>query len=199
LLLQGQWALTNDYMKLKTADTPVANAAEQRTGTGRFFTPFKAWISSLGPGLITAALVFGPSKMTITSKLGSLYGYSLIWIVVVAIFFMAIFTSMTARIGMATNQSLLSTIRQKWGKSAAIAIGMGVFCVTTSFQAGNSVGVGIAIAEATHTSTIIWIIAFNIMGIALLFFRSFYKVLEKLMIFPGRPYAFCICNYFVFG
>jgi Mn2+/Fe2+ NRAMP family transporter len=170
-------------MKLKTAETPVVNTAEQRTGTGRFFTPLKAWILSLGPGLITAALVFGPSKMTITSKLGSLYGYSLIWIVVVAIFFMAIFTSMAARIGMATNQSLLSTIRQKWGKAAAIAIGMGVFCVTTSFQAGNSVGVGIAIAEATHTSTIIWIIAFNIMGIALLFFRSFYKVLEKLMIF----------------
>jgi Mn2+/Fe2+ NRAMP family transporter len=170
-------------MKLKTADTPADHPTRQTPSSGRFGSLVKSWIAALGPGIITAALVFGPSKMTITSKLGALYGYSLLWIVVVAIFFMAIFTAMAARIGLATNQSLLSTIRQKWGKSAAIAIGLGVFFVTTSFQAGNSVGVGIAVAEATHTSKSIWIIAFNMVGIALLFFRSFYKVLEKLMIF----------------
>ncbi len=121
--------------------------------------------------------------MTITSKLGAVYGYSLLWIVVVAIFFMTVFTTMSARIGVATQQSLLSTIRLKWGKWAAIAIGLGVFLVTTSFQAGNSVGVGISIAEASNTSPVIWIVVFNIIGIALLFFRSFYKVMEKLMIF----------------
>jgi len=143
----------------------------------------KKWVLSLGPGIITAALVFGPSKMTITSKLGAVYGYALLWIVAVAIFFMAIFTAMGARIGMATNQSLLSTIRQKWGKAAAIAVGLGVFFVTTSFQAGNSIGVGISIAETNGTSPVVWIIVFNILGISLLFFRAFYKVLEKLMIF----------------
>ncbi|QHT72249.1 divalent metal cation transporter [Rhodocytophaga rosea] len=121
--------------------------------------------------------------MTITSKLGAVYGYSLLWIVAVAIFFMAIFTAMGARIGMATRQTLLSTIRQKWGKTAAIAIGLGVFFVTTSFQAGNSIGVGISIAETNNTSPVVWIIAFNVIGIVLLFFRGFYKVLEKLMIF----------------
>lgn len=139
-------------------------------------------LRSLGPGIITAALVFGPSKMTITSKLGSQYGYSLIWIVTIAIFFMSVFTVMAARIGVATRQSLLSTIRLKWGKAAAIGVGLGVFFVTTSFQAGNSVGVGIAIAEASGTPAATWIIVFNIFGIALLFFRVFYKVLEKLMI-----------------
>jgi manganese transport protein len=157
--------------------TTSAPAAEDRK---RF--SFQTILRSLGPGIITAALVFGPSKMTITSKLGSEYGYSLIWIVTIAIFFMSIFTVMGARIGVATKQSLLTTIRQKWGKGAAIAVGLGVFFVTTSFQAGNSVGVGIAIAEATGTSTVLWIVVFSLTGIALLFFRAFYKVLEKLMI-----------------
>jgi manganese transport protein len=142
----------------------------------------KNWLQSLGPGLITAALVFGPSKMTITSKLGSEYGFSLIWIVVISVFFMFVFTSMAARIGIATDQSLLTSIRQKWGNTVAVAIGIGVFLVCTSFQAGNSTGVGIAVAELTHTSVTIWVIVFNLVGISLLFFRAFYKVLEKIMI-----------------
>ena len=142
----------------------------------------KNWFRSLGPGLITAALVFGPSKMTITSKLGAEYGYALLWIIVVAIFFMIVFTSMAARIGLATNQSLLLSIRQKFGRPYAIGVGVGVFLVCTSFQAGNAIGVGIAIGEMTHTSPVPWNIVFTLLGIGLLFFRTFYNVLAKVMI-----------------
>ncbi|MCL4639308.1 MULTISPECIES: Nramp family divalent metal transporter [Olivibacter] len=143
---------------------------------------FKHWFASLGPGVITAALVFGPSKMTITSKLGADYGFSLLWIVVLAIFFMAIFTHMGARIGIAAQESLLGVIRKKWGKISAIIIGLGLFLVATSFQAGNAIGVGISIAEINNSSIPMWIILFNIIGIVLLFFRGFYKILERLMI-----------------
>ena len=41
---------------------------------------------------------------------------------------------------------------------------------------------GIAIGEMTHTSANPWIILFTLAGVGLLFFRSFYKVLEKAMI-----------------
>lgn len=140
------------------------------------------WLQALGPGIIIAALVFGPSKITITTKLGAEYGYSMIWIVAVAIFFMIVFTNMGARIGEASKKSLLSSIRGEWGNKVAVIIGVGIFLVTTSFQAGNSTGVGIAFAEATGTSSIIWIIVFNLIGIGLLFFKSFYKTLERLMI-----------------
>ncbi|WP_128548260.1 Nramp family divalent metal transporter [Larkinella soli] len=143
---------------------------------------FRGWWSSLGPSLITAALVFGPSKMTITSKMGAEYGYALLWIIVMAIFFMTVFTAMASRIGLATRQSLLATIREKWGNPAAVAVGVGVFLVATSFQAGNSIGVGISIAEATHTPVNVWIVLFTALGIGLLFFRTFYRVLEQLMI-----------------
>ena len=120
--------------------------------------------------------------MTITSKLGAVYGYSLLWITVVATFFMAIYATMASRIGKATNQSLLTTIRQKWGNKISVIIGIAVFLVCTSFQAGNAIGVGIAIGEMTHTTPAIWVIVFNLIGIVLLFFRSFYKILETIMI-----------------
>jgi len=134
------------------------------------------------PGIITAALVFGPSKITIASKLGALYGFNLLWVVVIVIFFMMLFTSMAARIGIATNQSLLTTMRQKWGNRVAVAVGIGIFLVTISFQAGNSIGIGIALAELTNSNPVQWIIIFNTIAIGLLFFRSFYKVLEKSML-----------------
>ncbi|GAA4320110.1 Nramp family divalent metal transporter [Compostibacter hankyongensis] len=143
---------------------------------------WRAWLHSLGPGIITAALVFGPSKITITAILGADYGYDLLWIVAVAIFFMIVFTTMSARVGIATRQTLLETIGNKWGRAARIAIGLGVFLVAASFQAGNSIGIGMAVAEATHTAQPPWIILFNAIAIALLFFRAFYKTLEKVMI-----------------
>jgi manganese transport protein len=164
---------------MKPGDLNLPSAVNPKDGV---LASFKKWLLSLGPGIITAALVFGPSKITITSKLGAEFSYSLVWIIVVAIFFMAVFTTMSARIGIATDQSLLTTIKQKWGKKAALGIGFGVFFVTASFQAGNSIGIGISLAELTHTPKTPWIILFNIIAISLLFFRSFYKLLEKIMI-----------------
>ncbi len=142
----------------------------------------KRFFRYLGPGIITAALVFGPGSLTITSKLGSLYAYQHIWVIVVAIFFMVIFTEMGARIGVATDTSLLSIIRQKWGKVPSILLGIGIFAITASFQAGNTVGASLAFAELFHTPVAPWVIAFTLMGVSLLFFRSFYKALEKIMI-----------------
>ncbi|MFA4870417.1 MAG: Nramp family divalent metal transporter [Pedobacter sp.] len=142
----------------------------------------KKWLVSLGPGIVTAAIVFGPSKITITSKMGAMYNYSLLWVVVIAIFFMIVFTSIGSRIGMATDDSVLTTIRRQYGKWISGLMGIGIFLVTTSFQAGNSIGIGISLSEATGTSPTPWIILFNVISVGLLFFRDFYKTLERLMI-----------------
>ncbi|GAB2778297.1 divalent metal cation transporter [Rhabdobacter roseus] len=141
----------------------------------------RSWLASLGPGIITAALVFGPGSLTLASKIGSLYGYQLLWVSVVATVFMIVFTRMAARIGLANEASLLTIIREKWGHPVATLLGVGVFLVVSSFQAGNTIGVGLAFSELYGTSSIPWIIGMTLVGIGLLFFRSFYKVLEKVM------------------
>jgi len=140
------------------------------------------WLRAIAPGIITAAVVFGPSKMTITSKMGAAYGNSLLWVIVIPILFMAVYTAMAARIGRASAVSLLTVVRQKWGRTAALIIGIGIFLVATSFQAGNAVGAGIAMAELTQTPTAVWVLFFSGVSIALLFFKAFYRVLEKIMI-----------------
>jgi len=141
----------------------------------------RKWLRSLGPGIITAALVFGPGSLTLTSKLGSLYGYDLLWVLVVSTILMMSFTSMGARIGLATNQSLLQTFKAKWGRWASILAGLGIFFVCASFQAGNSIGAGLSFAETFKTDSSPWIATISLLAIALLFFKSFYQALEKVM------------------
>ncbi len=68
---------------MASKDISLTTTAPVKKG---ILSSFRKWILSLGPGIITAAVVFGPSKMTITSKMGAVYGYSLLWIVVIAIF-----------------------------------------------------------------------------------------------------------------
>lgn len=143
---------------------------------------FGKWIAWLGPGFITAALVFGPGSLTVTSSLGASFGYTFLWVILIATFFMIVFVGMSIRIGLATDCSLLTTIRKKWGNTVAVIIGIGIFLVTASFQAGNAVGAGLAFSELSGTHITPWIITFTLISISLLYFKSFYKILEKLML-----------------
>ena len=143
---------------------------------------FSDRIRSLGPGLITAALVFGPGSLTITTKLGAGFGFNLLWVIPVAIVFMISYTKMTARIGLKSKVSLMEIIRNRYGKIGASLLGISIFIITASFQAGNSIGAGVAFAELLGTSTPPWVLFFSLAAIILLFFRSFYKILEKIMI-----------------
>lgn len=150
--------------------------------TNRFTTSAKKGLASLGPGIITAALVFGPGSLTITSKMGAMFGFSMLWVIALSVFFMMSYTEMGARIGIVSNNTLLTDIRNRWGKIMAIIIGLGIFLITSSFQAGNTIGAGLAFAELFGTSTVPWVLFFTALGISLLFFKSFYKVLEKIML-----------------
>ncbi len=147
-----------------------------------FVSNIKRWFNAFGPGLITAALVFGPGSLTITSKLGALYGHKLFWIIAMSIFFMIVFTEMAVRLGVNTRMSLLGVIKEKWGKGVSVIIGIAIFVIAASFQAGNTIGASLAFAELFHTPTWPWVLVFVVLAIVLLFFRSFYKILEKAMI-----------------
>jgi len=141
-----------------------------------------AYLRKLGPGIITAALVFGPGSLTINTKLGASFGFSLIWVILIAMVFMSVFTRMSAKIGLVSQVSFIERIKQELGKPLAILVGIGVFLTTASFQAGNTIGASVAFAELFSTSYVLWLALFTAMAIGLLFFESFYKILEKVMI-----------------
>lgn len=135
-----------------------------------------------GPALITAALVVGPGSLTLASKIGAIYDYQLIWVLVMTVVFMMIYTEISMRIGLASKLTLIELVKTKWGKLGALVIGVGAFLVTTSFQAGNAIGVGVAFNAMTGINTKLLIVIITIIGISLLFSKDFYSILEKIMI-----------------
>ncbi len=136
----------------------------------------------IGPGIITAALIFGPGSLIITSKLGSLFQYRLLWLVVLSTFFMIIFTIMSARFGLAMDQSMMQTLRKKYGRFYSVVIGICITGVTISFQTGNAIGAGLAVGGLFNHSPMPWTLFFSLLAIVMLFFKSFYRLLEKVMI-----------------
>ena len=95
---------------------------------------------------------------------------------------MIAFTVMSARYGYQHQKSLIETIRVKFGKPVSLFIGFSIFVVSVSFQSGNSIGSGLAMGSIFKTASEPWILFFSLVAIAILFFKSFYRILEKIMI-----------------
>lgn len=136
----------------------------------------------IGPGFITAALVLGPGSLAVASKIGANHEFKLLWVIPVCILFMAAFTIVSTRIGLYSDKTLIQEIRIKYGNLVCLTIGVGLFVVAASFQAGNSIGAGMVFSEMFQTSSVPWVIGFSAVAIGLLFFKTFFKILEKIMI-----------------
>jgi len=138
----------------------------------------------IGPGFIIASVVLGPGSITVSSRIGSAYEYSMLWVVIVAAIFMAIYTSMSTRFGVLHKESLLQTISDKYGRWFAVVIGVSAFLSSASFQFGNNLGVGIGMFGITGIGEHVWSIIFTSFAIILIFWaKSLYKILEKIMMF----------------
>lgn len=136
----------------------------------------------IGPGFITAALVLGPGSLAVASKIGANFEFKLLWVVPVCILCMSAFTIVATRIGLYLEKSLIQEIKSKYGKPLSLIIGIGLFIVAASFQAGNSIGAAMVFSELFSTSSMPWVFGISVASIGLLFFESFFKILEKIMI-----------------
>lgn len=137
---------------------------------------------AVGPGFIIAAVVLGPGSITVASKIGSVYGYQLLWVIVIAGIGMAMFTTMSARFGVSHSESILQTIADTYGRWFAVLIGIAAFLAATSFQFGNNLGVATAMSALTGIKEKVWPLIFTPLGIVLVFWaKNLYKLLEKLI------------------
>ena len=136
----------------------------------------------IGPGLITAAVVLGPGSIVASSRAGAEAEYGLVWVLLLACLFMAIFTSMGARLGCALPVTPLQYVAERWGRALAALAGLSAFLVTAGFQFGNNIGVSVAMTGVTGIPLWVWPLAFT--GLSLFFLlraRNVYQWLEKMM------------------
>jgi Mn2+/Fe2+ NRAMP family transporter len=138
-------------------------------------------LRQLGPAFVIAAVVLGPGSITLSTMAGSLYGYRLLWVVVLATTFMIAFTSMSARIGIVAQKSLLELATRKFGKGLSILGGLSGFLAILAFQAGNSAAVGFSGSAVLGEGPRIWAFLLFLPAVLLLHVPSLYRRLEQFV------------------
>jgi Mn2+/Fe2+ NRAMP family transporter len=141
----------------------------------------KGVFRSLGPSLITAAVVVGPGTITVASKLGAGLGYALLWVILLSVTFMWLFTTMAARVAILNKESLLSVAARLYGRPLAIAVGALAFLVTTAFQLSNYLACATALTALSGVGEPVWIAVVGAGGLVFLFVRQLYGFAEKAM------------------
>lgn len=139
--------------------------------------------SSLGPGLIIAATIFGAGSIIISSRAGTTVGYGYLWVLLVAAIFMVTFTRISASIGCYSKDSLLEQIEKNYSRKLSILCGISVCLICTGFQTGNNINTGIALNSLFPILSVkMWIIVSFIIVMVLIWkSASFYQLLERIM------------------
>ncbi|MEZ6047790.1 MAG: divalent metal cation transporter [Planctomycetaceae bacterium] len=143
-------------------------------------------LSSLGPAIITASVVLGPGSIVSASKLGNTYGFSMTWVILLAVILMICVTALSARLGVVLEKSLCEELKTRAGTPVAILAGVSVFLIAACFQYSNNLGILLAveplIENLSSNVAIGVIVGLNIFIIAVLWgMKSLYNNVEKLM------------------
>jgi len=142
-----------------------------------------SWWRAIGPGLITACMVFGAGSLLVSANAGAAYGYDLLWLLVLTGILMGNFMVMAARIGVVGGASPCTLVARHVNRPAAVVIGLTLFLVCATFQFGNNLAFAAA-AGALFSQQAPYgaIIGLNLAIILFLFkARNIYRLLERVM------------------
>jgi Mn2+/Fe2+ NRAMP family transporter len=103
------------------------------------------FLRSIGPAIIVAAVVCGPGSMLMSSKTGAIYGYQMIWVLVLAAVLMWSMVVLSARLGVVHEHTLLQELANRLGRPVAAIVGIFLFLVVGGFQVSNNVAILAAI------------------------------------------------------
>jgi NRAMP (natural resistance-associated macrophage protein)-like metal ion transporter len=150
-------------------------------------------LSMVGPGLIAANAGNDAGGITTWSVIGSRYGYSLIWLLVVITPVLAIVQEMNARVGVVTGRGLAGLIRENFSlRLTALAI---LATVVANF--GTTVAEFSGVAAASGLFGVPSYVAVPVVAVAVWFLvtRGSYRKVERVLLALG----FVLVTYVVAG
>src|SRR6266480_1345824 len=108
--------------------------------------PRLAFLTALGPGLISGFADNDAGGITTYSVVGAQFGYDLMWVVLASMLALAVTQEIGARLGLATGQGFGGLIRQQYGvPRAAFAIGV-MLLANLGDTVAEFAGIGAALA-----------------------------------------------------
>ena len=161
---------------------PPTTSRSTNNPTGRRRNKVMRHLAMMGPAFIVGAWQFGPGNLVSAVQAGSLYSYSLIWVIALSTILMLAFADMSIRVGLMSSGSLVETIKKTLGKPTGVAAGLGVFSITLCFSVGNAVGTGLGLSLVLGGSPVRWTLACSVVVATIMFARQAYRVIEKVVL-----------------
>ena len=148
----------------------------------------RSFFRALGPAIIVACVVLGPGSILTSSRVGTEFGYQMVWALIGAGLLMAGTMVTAAHVGATLTQTPGRELKNRLGHQVAQLMGISVFLIAAGFQFSNNLGVLSAIeplvgeGETARKTSGAIIVALNAFLIACLFgFRELYVPIERLM------------------
>jgi Mn2+/Fe2+ NRAMP family transporter len=144
------------------------------------------WIKNIGPGTLVAAAFIGPGTVTVCTKAGVQFGYSLLWAMLLSIIATIILQEMAARTGIITQKGLAEVIKGQITspllRNAAIFLILGAIVIgNAAYEAGNISGAALGMQVFGERNTIVYPILIGSIAFIVLFIGN-YKILERSLV-----------------
>lgn len=134
----------------------------------------------LGPGLITGASDDDPSGIATYSQAGALYGFGLLWTMVITYPLMAAVQEISARIGRTTGRGLAGNIIRHYPASIVYGLVILLFCANVINIAANLGAMGDAVAMLVGGSHLVFVVMFGILCTLMQVFMQYTRYVAVL-------------------
>jgi len=150
----------------------------------RFALTLPIMLAILGPGIITGNVDNDAGGITTYSVIGARFGYSMLWMLVVITFTLAMIQEMSARMGVVTGKGLADLIRERFG----IRVTMVIMLLLVFTNLANTMGEFAGVAGASSILGLNRFIAIPVVAFSvwLLVVKGSYRAVEKILL------VFCV-------
>jgi NRAMP (natural resistance-associated macrophage protein)-like metal ion transporter len=150
----------------------------------RFALTLPIMLAVLGPGIITGNVDNDAGGITTYSVIGARFGYSMLWMLLLITFTLAMIQEMCARMGVVTGKGLADLIRERFG----IRVTMVVMLLLVFTNLANTMGEFAGVAGASSILGLNRFIAIPAVAFSvwLLVVKGSYRAVEKVLL------VFCV-------
>jgi NRAMP (natural resistance-associated macrophage protein)-like metal ion transporter len=150
----------------------------------RFALTLPILLAILGPGIITGNVDNDAGGITTYSVIGARFGYSMLWMLLLITFTLAMIQEMSARMGVVTGKGLADLIRERFG----IRLTMVVMVLLVFTNLANTMGEFAGVAGASSILGLNRFIAIPAVAffVWLLVVKGSYRAVEKVLL------VFCV-------
>ena len=129
--------------------------------------PARAFLSALGPGIVSGAADDDPSGIATYSVAGAQFGTALLWTALVTWPLMSAVQMMCARIGMVTGTGLMTALRRKFPRPLLAGAAMMLLIANTINIGADLSGMADGAELLTGVNSHLWVVLFGLaIGIA---------------------------------